>query len=235
MSAPGSGGSEWISISDLMSGVVALMVVLFAMSALENAIRAEEVRRAEELRAAEAAARIRAEREARRRGIDSTFSSILADVRSQGISQFVDVDVAGHRVRLREATFARGSACVVPAAESALRSWAPRLRQVLEHYATSELFVEGHTDSLPVSSAGSSRTVHCARFDDNYTLSAARAREARKVLIAEWPVSLQARVALAGFGDSRPLVAADRTSPLNRRVEIEVREPTRSSGAGQVP
>jgi len=213
-----------------MAGVVGVMVVFFAIATLENAARAAQERENEARHAAELEAiRLRAIAE-RRRTIDDTFTAIASDVAARDLGDLVDVDVADHRLRLREATFDLGSACVVESAREALHAWAPRLRAMLEESGERELFIEGHTDNRPVSSTGSSVLQHCARFDDNYTLSAARAREAREVLVDGWPEEVQARVALAGFGDTRPFDRADRASPANRRVEIFVRDS--SDGAG---
>jgi len=219
-----SGGTNWIAISDLMSGVVAVMVILFAISALENALREKEVRAAKARAKAEELARKKKAEAERQRTILSLFSDIKKEVHDRGMEHLVSVDTVNHRIRLKEATFARGSACVAETARKILETWSPRMREILLERPEREIFVDGHTDSMPVGSYRPTISRHCARFDDNYTLSAARAREARKVLTAEWVPELQERVALAGFGDTRPLSGTDRSAAENRRVEIYVRE-----------
>ncbi|MNP64741.1 hypothetical protein D3C76_1602600 [compost metagenome] len=58
-------------------------------------------------------------------------------------------------------------------------------------------------------------------YDDNYTLSAARAREARKLLIANLNDRQSHRVIVAGFGDSQPLHGISPGDERNRRVEVQ--------------
>lgn len=60
----------------------------------------------------------------------------------------------------------------------------------------------------------------CAVYDDNYTLSAARAREARRDLIGTLDDVDARRLIVAGYGDSRPLPNLPPSDPRNRRVEV---------------
>ena len=232
-----SGATNWIAISDLMSGVVAVMVILFAISALENALRSKEVRAAKEHAKAAALARAKQDEVERQRSIVSLFTDIKKELHEQGIEHIVSVDLANHRIRLKEATFARGSACVAETARKILEAWSPRMREILVERPEREIFVDGHTDSMPLGRYRPTISRHCARFDDNYTLSAARAREAREVLTDGWDPKLKERVALAGFGDTRPLPNTDRSAAENRRVEIYIRESEtdarHAKGAGQ--
>ena len=62
---------------------------------------------------------------------------------------------------------------------------------------------------------------YCTVYDDNYTLSAARAREARKLLINKLTDKEAKRVIVAGYGDSRPLEGVLDNDRRNRRVEIQ--------------
>lgn len=218
-------GVEWVSISDLMSGVVGLMVVLFAVAAVRVT---EAEREAREVK--EKAERERAEAVERKQAtISKAFFIIAADIEQQGLTEFIEVDVEAHRLKLRDATFRSGSACVDGRARAALVSAAPRLREVLQENPERVVFIEGHTDSNPVLNSTSSRESACARFDDNYTLSTARAREARSVVVNGWSEDLRNRVGLAGFGDSRPILEADRKSRIQRRVEISVRDAERKA------
>ncbi|MGT9846527.1 OmpA/MotB family protein, partial [Pseudomonas aeruginosa] len=56
----------------------------------------------------------------------------------------------------------------------------------------------------------------------NFTLSAARAREARKLLIQALNEEQAKRVIVAGYGDSHPLEGKDPGDARNRRVEIQL-------------
>ncbi|MNC72974.1 flagellar motor protein MotB [compost metagenome] len=84
------------------------------------------------------------------------------------------------------------------------------------------MLVEGHTDNLPVSRPVTDYERFCTVYDDNYTLSAARAREARKLLIQALEPQQALRVVVAGYGDSRPKPGVDPASALNRRVEVQL-------------
>jgi flagellar motor protein MotB len=83
-----------------------------------------------------------------------------------------------------------------------------------------DVSVVGHTDTQPV------RVTAARRFTNNTELSAFRAMEVRKALIAG---GLPAeRVEFAGFGEHRPAVenSANGNTPANRRVEVFLRPST---------
>lgn len=61
----------------------------------------------------------------------------------------------------------------------------------------------------------------CTVYDDNFTLSAARAREARKLIIELLEPGQAKRVIVAGYGDSQPLPELDPADEHNRRVEVQ--------------
>lgn len=249
-------GPEWVSISDLMSGVVGLLVVLFAAAALQvtaaepiaqrvsvlegqlqdcqdrdRKCQAQVERCVADRQALEATTkRADAARRVREQAITAAFLDIERVLRSLNLGVRFEIDATAHRIRMPEATFASGSAEIkdaTPAGRQTLRQLgevAPRLREVLELHPDHEVFVEGHTDSDLVQWSGG-----CARFDDNYTLSTARAARAREIVVAGWPAALMDRVALAGYGASRPIPGASKAA--QRRVEIIVRE----RAAGAVP
>lgn len=84
------------------------------------------------------------------------------------------------------------------------------------------LVVEGHTDSMPISSE---------RFPSNWELSTGRAASVARYLI-ERGVAPQ-RVQASGFADTRPLAARD--NPVdrvhNRRVELTMERSPKDKGA----
>jgi chemotaxis protein MotB len=77
-----------------------------------------------------------------------------------------------------------------------------------------EIRVEGHTDDVPIATS---------RFASNWELSAARATEVIRFLIAQGDIA-PARLSAAGYGEFRPL--APNTSidarARNRRVDIVI-------------
>ncbi len=210
---------EWMSIGDLMAGVVGVVMLLFvgaSVVASEQAERSQQERRQRDQEAREEITR-------RQAGIRSALLDFEQDIDRTGHRQLVSIDIQSQKIRFKEATFALGSACVQPAARTVIASWSDRIRRLLEERSDREINIEGHTDSFPVTVRPGVLN-RCAQFDDNFTLSAARARQARQVLTAGWPESLRERVALAGFGDTRPLAGQKRDSPDNRRVEIAIIE-----------
>ena len=80
--------------------------------------------------------------------------------------------------------------------------------------------MEGHTDNIPVSQPVTDFQRFCTVYDDNYTLSAARAREARRLLIGNLDDTIAKRVIVAGYGDSQPINGLSPESSANRRVEV---------------
>jgi chemotaxis protein MotB len=83
-----------------------------------------------------------------------------------------------------------------------------------------QIFVEGHTDNRRVNGPVTNKDEFCTVYDDNFTLSAARAREARQLLIGHSGLDAAKRVIVAGYGDSRPLAGLAPDDDRNRRVEL---------------
>ncbi|MFO0646018.1 MAG: hypothetical protein U0326_07260 [Polyangiales bacterium] len=233
---------QWISVSDLMGGFVAVVMVMFVLaSALStqhalHASRAEQ-RRQDEARSSQAAlanerARSLSTAERRRRDIARLLSQLQDDVERGGLGNDVLVDVSTRTIRLQDQTFSSASACVRRDAQGALARWSPWFRSLLERYGDIKLNVNGHTDDremvLRRGDVVELREMNCALFDDNLTLSAARAREARRVIIGDqhglerWPLELSKRVTVVGFGSSDPLQDVPAADRANRRIEIHI-------------
>lgn len=236
---------HWISLSDLMASVVAVMVLLFVMSTVRGALataKATEETIAAEDRARQAhddAERARARVLARQSQEGAELNVLFDELRRESVGGelegIVDLVPAERRIRLQDTTFGSGDACLRPAARSVLARWSARhLRPFLERHPGVSLAVEGHADSAAlgvdlnsfVARNGHTSNPRCALFDDNITLSAARAREARRAMLdaggATWPAVLAARVNVAGYGSSRPRQGLPTHDPRNRRVEILV-------------
>jgi chemotaxis protein MotB len=229
-------GHEWISIADLMSGIVGVLVLMFVVAAVnmneaqqktKEALKQVQNTQREKVELEEQAL---AASERRRSGISSVFLEVKNEFTSRGLDDVVFVDPQTHQFILRDATFASGSACVREQAKAALRIAAPALLGLLNREPSVNIFIEGHTDALPLGTSASTLESACARFDDNYTLSTARARNARQVIVGDWAVASQDRVALAGFGPSRPLPGVGQFEASQRRVEISVRQSGTLSG-----
>jgi chemotaxis protein MotB len=94
------------------------------------------------------------------------------------------------------------------------------LGDFLRENPKARIFVEGYTDNLPVKNPVVDYQRFCTVYDDNFTLSAARAREARRYLIGSLNDDAARRIVVAGYGESKPLFGIDPGDPKNRRVEV---------------
>ncbi len=146
--------------------------------------------------------------------------SLLAAIRSSALGQRVEVSIRKDAVSLEisdEILFDRGSAGLTPSGEKLLAD----LATLLAPQAV-RISVEGHTDDRPI------RT---ARFASNWELSAARATNVTRALIAH--AVDPARVRAVGYADTRP--RADNGSEpgraRNRRVALVLHVPTGSEAA----
>jgi chemotaxis protein MotB len=122
----------------------------------------------------------------------------------------VKVDTRGVVVSLPEAgAFAVGQADLSQAARQVIRE----LAQVLEQ-EPGEIRIEGHSDDVPITTS---------RYASNWDLSAARATEVIRFLLAQTSIAPD-RLSAAGYGEFRPLVANDspESRARNRRVDIVV-------------
>lgn len=84
------------------------------------------------------------------------------------------------------------------------------------------ILIEGYTDNVPVKSPVTDYKRYCTVYDDNITLSAARAREARRALIGTLDAAAAQRIVVAGYGESRPLSGIEPGDSRNRRVEVQL-------------
>jgi chemotaxis protein MotB len=152
--------------------------------------------------------------------VQGVLKALQDNFRQQGVDELVNVDLAGGRLTLRDDVFSRGSACILPKAKTALAAVEGRIATFLQEHGTGAIYVEGHTDNVPVRQPVIDHQAYCTVYDDNFTLSAARAREARRFLVGVLDPESAKRVVVAGFGESRPIVGLHPADPRNRRVEV---------------
>lgn len=139
----------------------------------------------------------------------ATIQQALARVDPSG-DVVVQVDTRGVVVSLPEAgAFAVGLADLSQAARRIIRGLASVLEQ-----ETGDIRIEGHTDNVPITTS---------RFASNWELSAARATEVIRFLLAQTTLAPH-RLSAAGYGEFRPVVDNDseETRAKNRRVDIVV-------------
>ncbi len=141
-------------------------------------------------------------------------------IQTTSATEFISLDTRTNRMTLRDGVFERGSACLKPEARAAVESVQKHLEDFLRENSKARIFVEGYTDNLPVKNPVVDFQRFCTVYDDNFTLSAARAREARRALIGALDASAAQRIVVAGYGESRLLQGIDPADSRNRRVEV---------------
>lgn len=214
--------SEWISISDLMAGVMAVVMLMLVVSVLQNKA-AEAAMRVEkqQMEAARQAEKAQGAATQQTR-LSALLEAMQADLAHGGEGGLIDIDIKNRRLTLPDNAFGRGSACITDEARQALTQLSVRVATFIHDYGQGQVLVEGHTDNVPVSRPVTDYERYCTVYDDNYTLSAARAREARKLLVLALDGQQSLRVIVAGYGDSRPKPGLNPASAENRRVEVQL-------------
>lgn len=202
--------SEWVSISDLMSGVMAVVMLMLVISVLQNTYA--EIKHKQELEGGQ---------KSQQQKVQKMMTDMKNSVSKQGADGLVDFNLDQGKITLKDNVFARGSACITPQAAQAFNSIQDKIGQFLTDSQYAGIYVEGHTDNLPVGSPVTNFQQFCTVYDDNFTLSAARAREARKLLIGKLDDATAKRVIVAGYGDSQPLKGIPPEDARNRRVEVK--------------
>lgn len=155
-------------------------------------------------------------------------ATLLEDIQTsvteqgQGADNLIDFNIEQSKITLKDNVFARGSACITPEAQLAFSNIKDKIMNFLQQSGNAKIFVEGHTDNIPVSRPVTDYQRFCTVYDDNYTLSAARAREARKLLIGQLDASIAKRIIVAGYGDSQPIKGIPPEDDANRRVEVRL-------------
>lgn len=202
--------SEWVAISDLMAGVMAVVMLLLVVAVLQKGV--STLRYQEELAKAKGT---KGEAVAK---VTRVLSDMIGKRDAAGLMSF---DARTNRLTLRDGVFERGSACLKPEVKSALATVQDKIAPFLVDNPTARILVEGYTDNLQVNHPVTDQQRFCTVYDDNFTLSAARAREARRALIGTLDGQAARRVVVAGYGDSHPLPGLEPADPRNRRVEVQ--------------
>lgn len=201
--------SEWIAISDLMAGVMAVVMLLLVLAVLQ--------RSANELRYQEELAKATVTKDDPVTKVTRTLGEMLS---KQGANKLMALDQRTNRLTLRDGVFERGSACLTHEARATIEVVQGQLVHFLQDNPRTRILVEGYTDNVPVKHPVIDYQRFCTVYDDNFTLSAARAREARRALIGMIDAETARRIVVAGYGESRPLHGLSPDDSKNRRVEV---------------
>lgn len=211
--------SEWVAISDLMAGVLAVVMLLLVVAVLQKAV--SELRYQDELSKLKGG---------KNEAVARVIQALNATIEQRGTAALMALDTRTHRLTLRDGVFERGSACLTPEVKQAIAAMREEVARFLLETPEARVLVEGYTDNVQVTREVIDKKRFCTVYDDNFTLSAARAREAREALIGTLDRSAARKVIVAGYGDSRPLPGIDPADSKNRRVEVQF---TVDDGAGK--
>ena len=229
-SAPKSGDSYLASVSDLMIGMLFIFIIMLMAFALN-------------LRAAQATTDVQAQalhvENARLTETDAIRRQMLLEIqkslRDQGIP--VEVDLENGILRLPEALlFDSGSAQFRLDGQIAVERLRQALSTILPCYSSGaeaplacpsirrgqldSVFIEGHTDNVPVQTS---------EFKDNWDLSVARARVTYDALLVGSDILPNLRnlrgqplFSMAAYGDTRPVAPndSDENRKKNRRIDL---------------
>ncbi|BBR19162.1 TPA: OmpA/MotB family protein [Enterobacter roggenkampii] len=201
--------NEWVSISDLMSGVMAVVMLLLVMSVLQKTW--SDIKHKQEMEQGVNAQRAR---------VGEMLGSIKTTLDGTANEGLVALDVNSQKITLRDGVFNRGSACIASQASQALATIETQVVRFLTEFRSGQVYIEGYTDNLPVTRPVTNFESFCTVYDDNFTLSAARAREARKFIVGDLAQAFARRVIVAGYGDSQPIPGVAPEDARQRRIEV---------------
>jgi Flagellar motor protein len=201
--------NEWVSISDLMSGVMAVVMLLLVMSVLQKTW--SDIKHKQEMQQGVNSQKVK---------INKLLENIKNSIDGTGNEGLISLDVSSQKITLRDGIFTRGSACITEQARQAFTSIEVQMDKFLNEFTTGQVFIEGYTDNLPVAHPVTNFASFCTVYDDNFTLSAARAREARKLIVGELNPNMARRVIVAGYGDSQPISGIPPEDARQRRIEV---------------
>ncbi|MGM3185251.1 OmpA/MotB family protein [Dickeya oryzae] len=208
--------NEWVSISDLMSGVMAVVMLLLVMSVLQKTW--SDIKHKQEMEQGANAQRAK---------VGEMLGNIKASLNGTENEGLVALDVNSQKITLRDGVFNRGSACIASQASQAFTTIEIQVVKFLNEFSTGQVFIEGYTDNSPVVRPVTNFESFCTVYDDNFTLSAARAREARKFIVGDLAPAIARRVSVAGYGDSQPIPGIPPEDARQRRIEVRFVLPER--------
>jgi len=192
-----------------MSGVMAVVMLLLVMSVLQKTW--SDIKHKQEMEQGINTQRAR---------VGEMLGSIKNTLDGTANEGLVALDVNSQKITLRDGVFNRGSACIASQASQALATIETQVVRFLSEFTSGQVYIEGYTDNLPVTRPVTNFEVFCTVYDDNFTLSAARAREARKFIVGDLAPVFARRVIVAGYGDSQPIPGVAPEDARQRRIEV---------------
>ncbi|MGP0629516.1 OmpA family protein [Nitrospina sp. 32_T5] len=196
-----------VTYSDMITLLLAIFVMLFTMSNIDEAKFVEAISSFQEKQVRVTSQNVR---------LTNQEIEMLERVRelvkdNVDPEELVRGDVKTKLIRLKsEELFAPGKATLIPGAEETIfKAITNDLKQGVK-----QIHVEGHTDNVPISTE---------TFPSNWELSTSRAARVARYIIEElnFPEEL---IVVSGYGEHRPLKPnnTDSNRAMNRRVEIKI-------------
>lgn len=185
--------NPWISIADLFSSVVLVLLLLFILASIVPKFT----------------------QEAQRREMMHQISETLADYERQGQ---VKVHEETGMLELTSATFDSGSAELTGGTQRIVRDLSATLKSYMNKHDRMEILIEGHTDPAAIETVVN----RGGYFADNIQLSTLRAANVRREMIASMGNDGADRIGVAGYGATRLKNTKDPLSAENRRIEIRI-------------
>ena len=203
-----------MSIADLFSGVLVIMIVLFAaviaLPRVTRSVHGATSATGDGGAPPPTAAQVRAlEREAFLDALGQRLNPFIRD-------RTIRFDRPNRIVAFEDVSFQVASACLTPEASRAVAAIASTVAQQLEQDQALTVGVEGHSDALQIR-----RLLRgCGWFSDNTQLSTLRATGVRSVIAAGLSPEARARLPVTGWGPDRLRNTIDPYAAENRRVEL---------------
>lgn len=185
--------SPWISISDMLSGVVLILLLLFVMAAIIPQYSAETEKQ-------------------------EMMNQINQALQTYQEAGQIKVHIDTGMLEFTSVTFDSGSAVLTPNAMNAVKDLSANLKSHMDKHERMEVLIEGHTDPAAINNVMN----RGGYFSDNIQLSTLRAANVRAVLLGYLGKEYSGRIGVAGYGETRLKNTVNPLSAENRRIEIRI-------------
>lgn len=185
--------NPWISISDLLSSVVLILLLLFIMASIVPKFSMDS----------------------QRLEMMNQINLALKEYEKEGL---VKVHRESGVLEFTSVTFDQGSAQLNSNTEHLVEEMSKKLQVYLKEKPNLEILIEGHTDPSAVHNVVNIG----GYYDSNIQLSALRAINVRNTLLRHVSAEYSGRIGVAGYGETRLKNKDNPMASENRRVEIRL-------------
>ena len=185
--------NPWISISNLLSSVVLILLLLFIMASIVPKFSMDS----------------------QRLEMMNQINLALKEYEKEGL---VKVHRESGVLEFTSVTFDQGSAQLNSNTEHLVEEMSKKLQVYLKEKPNLEILIEGHTDPSAVHNVVNIG----GYYDSNIQLSALRAINVRNTLLRHVGAEYSGRIGVAGYGETRLKNKDNPMASENRRVEIRL-------------